>query len=204
MTLAGPETNKARPIATGVLALVVGPSGAGKDALISAARSALASDDRFVFARRIITRESHDASESHDPIAAEEFARAEAAGEFLLSWRAHGLGYAIPGSVADTLRASKVVIANVSRTSISAAEGLIERVVVLHVTAPVAVLAQRIAMRGRETEQDITARLARQAPLTADRAPIIEIVNAGDLEDAAGRFTDALRRLAGFRADSGQ
>lgn len=204
MTLGGPETSKARPIATGVLALVVGPSGAGKDALMGAARSALAGDDRFVFARRIITRASHDASESHDPMAEEAFARAEAAGEFLLSWRAHGLGYAIPDSVADALRASKVVVANVSRTSISAAEGLIDRVVVLHVTAPVAVLAQRIAARGRETEADIAARLARQAPLTVGRAPIIEVVNAGNLEEAAGRFTDTLRQLGERRADSGQ
>lgn len=201
------ETNKAsreRPndrrdrqrMATGALALVVGPSGAGKDTLINAARSALAGDDRFVFTRRVVTRASHEASEDHDAITPDAFERAMAEGAFLLSWSAHGLGYAIPRSAADALAGGAVVVANVSRGSIAEAERLIERVTVLHVTAPVEVLARRIAARGREAEADIARRLARQAPLTAVRSTIIEIVNDGDLEEAAQRFSQALRSLS--------
>jgi phosphonate metabolism protein PhnN/1,5-bisphosphokinase (PRPP-forming) len=196
MSQSGRHELGATPIPTGALALVVGPSGAGKDTLISAARVALAGDDRFHFARRIITRTSHDASESHDVMSPEAFDRAVAAREFLLSWRAHGLGYAIPGAAVAALRNSQVVVANVSRTSIETAERLVERVVVLHVTAPVSVLAQRIAARGREPEEAIAARLARQAPLSAVRAPIIDVMNTDSLEDAARHFTDVLRALA--------
>lgn len=193
-----PSDQRARQrIATGALALVVGPSGAGKDSLINAARSALAGDNRFVFARRVVTRASHEASEDHDAIAPDAFERAAAEGAFLLSWRAHGLGYAIPRSAADALAGGAVVVANVSRGSIAEAEQLIERVTVLHVMAPVAVLARRIAARGREAEADIARRLARQAPLTAARAPVVEIVNDGDLDEAARRFAQALRSLAG-------
>ena len=42
----------------GALALVVGPSGAGKDTLLGAAKTALAANPRFVFPRRVVTREA--------------------------------------------------------------------------------------------------------------------------------------------------
>lgn len=195
---------KTAPIRPGTLALIVGPSGAGKDALLDAARTALEGDRRFKFARRIITRAAHETSEVHDVMGADAFDAAEAAGEFLLSWRAHGLGYAIPGSAGDELRAANVVVANVSRTSIATAERLVERVVVIHVTAPLEVLARRIAARGREPEQEIAARLARQVPLATAQAQIIEIDNGGRLEDAAWQLIAALRRLAEPIRESGR
>ena len=189
-------------IVSGTLALVVGPSGAGKDTLIDTARAELATDESFYFARRVVTRQSHDASEQHDAMTPEAFDRAEVEGAFLLSWRAHGLGYAIPDAARQALRASRVVVANVSRGSIADAEQLVERVVVLHVMAPVSVLAQRIANRGREPFEAIASRLQRQAPLTANRARIIDIVNDGTIEDAARLFTDALRSLQAPSEDS--
>lgn len=189
-------------VVSGTLALVVGPSGAGKDTLIDTARAELATDESFYFARRVVTRQSHDASEQHDAMTPEAFDRAEVEGAFLLSWRAHGLGYAIPDAARQALRASRVVVANVSRGSIADAEQLVERVVVLHVTAPVSVLAQRIANRGREPFEAIASRLQRQAPLTANRARIIDIVNDGTIEDAARLFTDALRSLQAPSEDS--
>ncbi len=183
-------------IRTGALALIVGPSGAGKDTLIAAARSALGPDDRFVYARRLVTRATQDPSEDHDIMTPAAFAAARAEGRFLLSWEAHGLGYGIPMSMADALGRARVVVANVSRTVIVAAEQAVERVVVFHVTAPVPVLAARIAARGREPMAEIAARLARQAPLVAGRAEVIEIVNDGEVETAAARLTAELRRLA--------
>jgi len=189
-------------IATGTLALVVGPSGAGKDTLIDAARVRLRADESFFFARRVVTRSIEHVSEQHTPTSPEAFDRAEAEGQFLLSWRAHGLGYAIPDAAREALRASRTVVANVSRGSIADAERLVARVVVLHVTASVSVLAQRIADRGREPVGAIAARIQRQAPLTAGRARIIEIVNDGAIEDAARRFTDALQSLQTPSVDS--
>lgn len=184
------------PLSNGALALVVGPSGAGKDTLMAAAAAALADDDRFVFARRVITRTSHDTSEDHDTLAPDTFARKAADGEFLLWWQAHGLGYAIPMTIAEELRRTKVVIANVSRTSLASAERLVGRVVVFHITAPVPVLTARIAARGREPLSEIADRLARQPTLATERALIVEIINDASIAMAAQRFTEELRRLA--------
>ena len=39
-----------------MLVLVVGPSGAGKDTLLDAAKQALADNGRFHFVRRVVTR----------------------------------------------------------------------------------------------------------------------------------------------------
>ncbi|MGQ3357242.1 MAG: hypothetical protein ACT6XS_21655, partial [Phreatobacter sp.] len=87
-----------RPIGPGRLVLVVGPSGAGKDTLIAAARSRLASDEAVLFPRRIVTR---PASAAEDNVEADEatFARIAEAGGFALTWSAHGHRYGIPAVV---------------------------------------------------------------------------------------------------------
>jgi ribose 1,5-bisphosphokinase len=180
----------------GALAVVVGPSGAGKDTLIDATRVLLAGDPRFVFARRVVTRASDGKGEAHDALSPEAFAQIEAVGGYLLSWRAHGLGYGIPMAAAEAMRGGLIVVANISRTSIAEAERRAGRVLVLHVTAPPEVLARRIAARGREPIEAVAARVARQIPLTAARATVVEIVNDGEIADAARRFAEALRRFA--------
>ena len=89
-----------------------------------------------------------------------------------------------------------MVIVNISRAVIAAAERLAERVVVLNITAPVPVLAQRLAARGRESEADIAARLKREAPLTAERAEIVTIMNDRSVAEAADELLAVLRALA--------
>jgi phosphonate metabolism protein PhnN/1,5-bisphosphokinase (PRPP-forming) len=196
LTAKAEPISQPQPVARGELVLVVGPSGAGKDTLMLAARDALAGDPRIIFARRIITRSSHDTAESHDTLPRERFDEARRQGAFLLSWQAHGLGYAIPRSVESHLAADGVVVANVSRTSIPEAERLVARVTVLHVTAPQEVLASRIAARGREPLSEVAARLSRQPPLAISTAELVEIVNDADVASAAARLTAVLTRLA--------
>ena len=74
-TLANAEA--AAKIGPGRLVLVVGPSGAGKDTLIDLARAACAGDNRIVFARRVVTRESSDA-EDNEPVTLDAFRQARA------------------------------------------------------------------------------------------------------------------------------
>src|SRR4051794_27802821 len=65
----------------GILVLVVGPSGAGKDTLLRLARDALAGDIRFLFPHRHVTRrsDSHEHVEERTP---EAFAREKGAGGY--------------------------------------------------------------------------------------------------------------------------
>ena len=170
--------------------LVVGPSGAGKDTLLDHARATHKGDTAIVFARRIITREPM--GEDHDTLTEAAFIKAQQSGAFLLAWQAHGLHYGIPASLHDDLLSGRLVIANVSRSVIPDAEKLDADLTVLNVTAAPAVLAQRIATRGRENLVEIELRLKREQPIVATRARIIDVHNDGTLEDGIRLFMSAL------------
>lgn len=162
---------------------------------MEAARAGLDSDPRYRFARRLITRLAMAGAEDHDSCDEAGFREIEAQGGLALSWRAHGLSYGIPAAELSGVGSGAVVIVNVSRAAIAAAERLAERVVVLNITAPAAVLARRLAARGRESEADIAARLKREAPLRAERAEIVTILNDRSIAEAAGQLLAVLRAL---------
>lgn len=160
----------------GRLILVVGPSGAGKDTVLAYAKMHLSGYSQCVFARRVITRPP-GAGEEYESVSEAEFQQRS----FALSWSAHGLHYGIPVTIEADLAAGKTVIANVSRAVIAAARKAYH-CMVIEITAPIEVLAKRLAERGRECEADIIARLTRTAtPADADTI----IMNDG-LPEAAG------------------
>jgi phosphonate metabolism protein PhnN/1,5-bisphosphokinase (PRPP-forming) len=136
---------------------VVGPSGAGKDTLLSRLRVEVMDDPRFHFARRAITRSADAGGEAHEAVDESAFDRRD----FVLQWRAHGLRYGIPR---DEAPAGKVVVMNLSRALLAEAAEK-HPLLVAEITAPPEVLAARLAARGRESAEDIAARLAREAPL---------------------------------------
>jgi phosphonate metabolism protein PhnN/1,5-bisphosphokinase (PRPP-forming) len=176
----------------GTLVLVVGPSGAGKDTLIAAARAQLAGDAAFVFPRRLVTRHAVPQLEDHDTMSWEEFA----SGDFALSWEAHGLGYALPRVIEGDLDEGRTVIANVSRKVIANAAARYACGIVV-ITATPEVRAARLAGRGRESATDVAARLAREgAEVPAGLAQVIVVDNSGTLEPAVDAFVAAIRVFA--------
>ncbi len=173
-----------------MLILVVGPSGAGKDTLMERAREGLAGDARFRFVRREITRAAGAGGEDHIAVSPEVFAARRAAGGYALAWEAHGLGYGIPADIAGDLEAGLVVVANVSRgVLVEASRRFAARV--LEITAPVEVLARRLASRGRESEADVAARLARAVALPAG-LDVVRVVNDGAVEVGVERVLAVL------------
>jgi phosphonate metabolism protein PhnN/1,5-bisphosphokinase (PRPP-forming) len=180
----------------GTLVLVVGPSGAGKDSVMQMARAQLGEDPRYVFAARMITRPANAGGEMHQPIGQDEFDRLEQAGGFLLSWRAHGLCYGLPAALADDLKAGRIVVANVSRTVIDQARSLFPgRVRVVAVTAARDVLAERLAKRGRESQEEILERLARTPVFFVGGPGVWELKNEGPLKEAGQALADFLSGL---------
>ena len=180
-------------MADGRLCLVVGPSGAGKDSLIAGAAAARGGDPRFVFPRREITRPADAGGEDHVAVDASAFARRRDAGFYALAWDAHGLSYGIPASINAALAQGNSVTVNVSRTVIDAARARYPNLRVLHVTAPLPLLAQRIAARGREPAEDVEARLARAGNAAPTGPDVVEICNDSQLETAVAAFVAAIR-----------
>jgi len=177
-----------------VLVGVVGPSGAGKDTLMSGARAALAGDARFRFVRRGITRPAGSGGEEHEALSEAQFASRRDAGGFALWWSAHGLSYGIPRDIEADLARGRVVVANLSRGALAEAATRYS-LRVLEITAPVALRAERLAARGREKVADIAARLAREAPLPPGLD--VEVVsNDGAREVGVARVLQALSRAA--------
>jgi ribose 1,5-bisphosphokinase len=134
---------------------IVGPSGAGKDTLIA---GAMAARPDLTLVRRVITRPSDAGGEDFEGVTEAEFATRKAAGEFAVDWQAHGLHYGIPR--AQTLGPGPILF-NGSRAALAAAKAAFPDLRVILVTAPDAILAARLAQRGRESLDDIAARLAR-------------------------------------------
>ena len=176
----------------GVLFLVVGPSGVGKDSLIDGAKRLLAEDVSYYFPKRYITRPKDAGGEPHRAVTDREFARLKAEGALMLSWDAHGHRYGIPVAAEDALAAGRSVVVNVSRQIIEDARKRWQPMRILLVTAPRDVLASRLEARGRETDDDIQKRLDRSDAYRVVGDDVLEVVNADRLNRAVDRFVALL------------
>jgi ribose 1,5-bisphosphokinase len=175
---------------TGRIYAVVGPSGAGKDTLMTAAAAALPD---LMLVQRVITRPAEAGGEAFDGVTAATFQARKAAGEFALDWVAHGLCYGIPASVEADLEAGRDVMFNGSRAALPQAQARFPGLSVLHVTAPVAVLADRLSARGREARADIARRLARAGYALPEGLDVRVVVNDGSVAEGVARFLAALQ-----------
>ncbi|WP_208350275.1 phosphonate metabolism protein/1,5-bisphosphokinase (PRPP-forming) PhnN [Pseudaestuariivita rosea] len=164
----------------GRLIAVVGPSGVGKDSIISGIVDAAPDIHRV---KRVITRPSELGGEDYTAVTATQFSDMAAQGLFCLQWSAHGLQYGIPATTLERIAAGDTCIANLSRGVLMDAKSVFPKLLVLKITASPDILAERLAGRGRETAEQIANRLARSEKPIPAAVDVTEISNNGPLDE---------------------
>ncbi|MFP5423226.1 MAG: phosphonate metabolism protein/1,5-bisphosphokinase (PRPP-forming) PhnN [Gammaproteobacteria bacterium] len=167
---------------SGRLIYLMGPSGSGKDSLLNAARERLV-ERGCVIARRVITRSAEAVGEDAIGVSPAEFDQQEAAGAFALSWRANGLAYGIPRQIDDWLAAGQDVLVNGSRGYLPKARERYPELLAILLQVDEAALRQRLQARGRESAEQIEARLARSCELQLSSASV-----AGDSDEGESQW----------------
>lgn len=168
---------QARP-GIGRLVYLMGASGVGKDSLLRAVRGR---HPEWPVAHRYITRTSGD-SEDSVSLSPEEFAWRRQAGLFCLDWQAHGFEYALGLEVEAWLERGATVLVNGSRRALSQAEARFgARLSPVLLTAQPATLRERLVTRGRESQAEIEARLARHARMDQACPGVYQLDNSGAL-----------------------
>ena len=151
----------------GTLIYVMGPSGSGKDSLLSALRPRLRGLP-VAFARRYISRPACAGGEQHMALSAGSILSMEAQGRLAMRWSSHGCQYGIGRSIDGSLEHGICVIVNGSREYLPEALRRYPDLLPVLVEVEPAILRQRLLARGREQGKDLEERLQRAlAPLPA-------------------------------------
>lgn len=176
---------------------VMGPSGAGKDSVLARARALLPADTSVVFAHRYITRPPEASGENHVALSAAEFAMRRAHGLFAFHWQAHGNYYGIGREIHAWRKSGLTVVVSGSREHFQDVAGVDPDTYPVLITAPVELLRDRLAARGREDEAATARRLERSDAYDVHDPRLITITNDGPVDDAARTLVTA---LATFRS----
>ncbi|KIC12591.1 ribose-phosphate pyrophosphokinase [Leisingera sp. ANG-M1] len=175
----------------GPVIAVVGPSGVGKDSLMSALA---VSCPQLRLMRRVITRAPEAGGEDYQAVSEAEFSALAESGVFALHWQAHGLHYGIPRDIEKLREGSSGVLVNLSRAVLLEAQDVFGDFIVLSVTARPEVLAERLSSRGREDAEEVQRRLARAVnPLQEGLVRVFEIDNSGALSAAVKAALEAIQ-----------
>lgn len=171
---------------------LIGPSGSGKDSLITYVRERL-HDSSVRIARRHITRSQDAGGENHIAVSMDEFERLRQANAFALYWHGNGLQYGIGTEIDAWLAAGQSVLVNGSRAYLPTALERYPSLCPILIDVANEVLIDRLLARGRESFADIHARIERNksiSPLTHN--DLVVIRNDHDLAAAGDQLIDVL------------
>ncbi|WP_286808572.1 ribose 1,5-bisphosphokinase [Leclercia sp. UBA2479] len=175
----------------GRLIWLMGPSGSGKDSLLSALRQQ--EHTQLLVAHRYITRAANAGSENHIALSEQEFFTRAGQNLLALSWHANGFYYGVGIEIDLWLHAGFDVLVNGSRAHLPQARARYEAAlmpVCLQVSPEI--LRSRLQSRGRESDHEIEQRLARAALYTPADCHLLN--NDGSLLQSVGTFLSLIRQ----------
>lgn len=179
---------------SGVLLYVIGASGSGKDSLIQHARFKLAQDANVVFAHRYITRPPDAGGENHVALSEDEFESRVMQKLFPLHWHSHGLRYGIGCELNHWLAKGLTVILNGSRAYLHEASRRYPELVPVLIEVSPAVLRARLQGRGRESAEEIDARLKRASEFgSLQHCKMLRFRNDAPLANTGPDFVELIR-----------
>ena len=175
------------------LIYLMGPSGAGKDSVLDAARARLMAK-RVRIARRVITRSVEAVGEDAVGVTQPAFELMHAQGEFALAWRANGLAYGIPSYIDGWMAEGWHVLVNGSREYLVQARARYPDLLPVLLSVTPQVLRERLVRRGREAPDEIERRLVRNPQLQlTELEGVLVVDNSTSLEDAVGNLLQVLQ-----------
>jgi ribose 1,5-bisphosphokinase len=172
----------------GILFLIVGNSGSGKDTLIRAIVERYPPDLKQILTpKRYITRKPSE-TESNISISPKKFSKLSQKGEFTLQWHIYGLSYGVPAIIDDWLYSGHPVIINVSRKIIQEARAKYNNVKVIFIDVTLEISIKRLKDRGRETGNRLNERIERARTHQTYEAADFSLDNSGVLENAVDKL----------------
>jgi len=180
---------------SGVLFLIVGNSGAGKDAIISGLINKYPSNLKKIYApQRYITRAPSE-TEKNISISPLEFREMKEDGKFAFKWHIYNLDYGVHIEIEDWLRNGHPVIINVSRTIVNEAKEKYKNIKVIFIDVPFELTYKRIKDRKRESKELLNERIERAK--NNQKFPEADFIvdNSGKLDDAINQLLEYIIKI---------
>ena len=176
---------------SGRLIAIVGPSGSGKDTLLTELQKQI----KAYFPTRFITRPGLPKNETYNSISETNFAALVKSNQFAFYWSAHGLSYGIPRDIDNALLEGRDVIFNCSRSILNEILTKYPALEIVLITASPIELKQRLLSRGRESINDVNRRLNRKNTDLPDNFKLID--NNSTVENGLKSLIKVLNQATG-------
>ncbi len=191
----------------GKLIYLMGPSGAGKDTLLSLTKGICHEDAPHLrplyVATRHITRPPCDSIEKHISLSKQEFLYLLSTGYFLLHWQSHGHFYGIGKDINVALAQDCLVLMNGSRAYLPEAQRRFPDLIPILLHVEPEILQGRLWERGRENAEQIEERMQSALVLSEEVTPMYILDNSGSLEETLIHFKALLMQLRTFKPQEG-